>query len=57
MVILVTRWNVSDGKWKGEKRDIRVYIEEWKEIGFKWIGGCCQVTPDDIRSIAPMIKE
>ena len=53
----MTRWNVSDGKWKGEKRDIRVYIEEWKEIGFKWIGGCCQVTPDDIHSIAPMIKE
>jgi len=52
----LTKWNAGDGKWKGEKRDIRVYIQEWKEIGFKWIGGCCQVTPDDIRSIVPLIK-
>lgn len=50
-------WNVDDGKWKGEKRDIGNYIREWKEIGFKWIGGCCRVTPDDIRAIVSMVKE
>ena len=50
-------WNVDDGKWKGEKRDIGNYIREWKEIGFKWIGGCCRVTPDEIRAIVSMVKE
>ena len=47
----------SEGKWTGEKREIQNYIREWKDIGFKWIGGCCRVTPDDIRAIESMVKE
>ena len=27
------------------------FIPEWKEIGFKWFGGCCRTTPDDINNI------
>ena len=44
-------WSGKDGEWVGERRDIIHYIQEWKEIGFQWFGGCCRVTPNEITAI------
>ena len=30
---------------------IAEFVPEWKEIGFKWFGGCCRTTPEDIQNI------
>ena len=30
---------------------IEDYVEEWLEIGFKWIGGCCRVEPHELSEI------
>ena len=48
---------IEEGIWVGEKSNIVDYITEWKEIGFKWIGGCCRVTPDEIAGIKAESKK
>ena len=42
---------IGEGVWVGRKANIVDYIPQWREIGFKWIGGCCRVTPNEIASI------
>ena len=51
---------LAKSKWQKVKTTIKKYffrqiiadfIPEWKEIGFKWFGGCCRTTPEDIKNI------
>ena len=35
-------WTDVDSQWKGKKYNIVDFIDEWRELGFKWIGGCCR---------------
>jgi len=49
-------WNDVEGQWCGQRQNTADFIEEWLEIGFRWIGGCCRVTPDEIRQISAKVK-
>jgi len=51
-----TEWEVKEGSWVGERKNIVDFIPEWQEIGFKWIGGCCRVTPEEIQQISEVMK-
>ena len=52
-----TGWNKGDGKWEGERRNLANYVAEWRDIGYRWIGGCCRVTPDELRQLCPLLKK
>jgi len=44
-------WSNNPGRWNGTSENIAEFIPSWRRIGFKWIGGCCRVTPDQIAEI------
>jgi len=50
-------WTDVDSQWKGAKYNIVDFIDQWRDLGFKWIGGCCRVTPAEIKSIATKLYE
>lgn len=31
-----------ESQWGGQKQNIVDFIDAWREIGFKWVGGCCR---------------
>ena len=35
-------WTDVDSQWKGAKHNIVDFIDQWRDLGFKWIGGCCR---------------
>ncbi|XP_005994548.1 uncharacterized protein ZGC:172121 [Latimeria chalumnae] len=45
-------WKRSSG-WQGRKikNPLTVSALRWKELGAKWIGGCCRTTPSDISEL------
>jgi len=51
------QWTGVDSQWGGQKQSIVDFIDTWREIGFKWVGGCCRVTPDEIKSIASKMND
>ena len=49
-------WEVEASQWGGKRADLASYVPKWLETGFKWIGGCCRVEPNDISKIAKIVK-
>ncbi|XP_048388742.1 uncharacterized protein zgc:172121 isoform X2 [Stegostoma tigrinum] len=43
----------SDTRWgrKSVNNQLAKFALEWKELGTKWIGGCCRTTPTDIAEL------
>ena len=43
----------EDKGWKeGTKvAELSSFVDEWVNVGVKWIGGCCRTTPHDVGEI------
>lgn len=50
-------WNAQTREWEGESRFSLSMVATWKRLGAKTIGGCCRVTPDDIRALATYLAK
>ncbi|VDM39414.1 unnamed protein product [Toxocara canis] len=42
---------------KCTKKTVPNYVEEWRQLGAGLIGGCCRVTPADVRAIADAVNK
>ncbi|XP_078258903.1 betaine-homocysteine S-methyltransferase isoform X1 [Rhinoraja longicauda] len=50
-------WNPNTGWGNGPvKSQLAELALEWKELGAKWIGGCCRTTPADIAELRCVLK-
>ena len=47
-----------EGTWSGVKsaKPLSGYLAEWSSLGARWMGGCCRVSPKDIREMASVIS-
>lgn len=45
------KWGETASKWSGEPLQLHEFVDEWKKIGFRWIGGCCRIPPEQITKI------
>lgn len=50
-------WNPQTREWEGESSLRLPQVGVWKRLGAKTIGGCCRVTPDDIRALATYLAK
>lgn len=50
-------WNDEKKEFNSQGQSIVPYIESYIDAGIKYIGGCCHVTPDQIRSIRTIIDD
>ncbi|XP_078077868.1 homocysteine S-methyltransferase YbgG isoform X2 [Mustelus asterias] len=50
-------WNPST-RWENKpiNNQLARFAVEWKELGAKWIGGCCRTTPADIAELRDTLK-
>ncbi|XP_038673684.1 homocysteine S-methyltransferase YbgG isoform X1 [Scyliorhinus canicula] len=48
----------SNAGWENKPVDNQLakFAVEWKELGAKWIGGCCRTTPADIAELRDILK-
>jgi homocysteine S-methyltransferase len=46
------RWDATVNSWCGADSFSLDLVPGWLEAGARYIGGCCQITPADIRSLA-----
>jgi len=44
-------WGEAASKWSGKPLQLHEFVDEWKKIGFRWIGGCCRIPPEQITKI------
>lgn len=46
-----------DGAWSGDRgpRPFIAFVGDWLDRGAAGVGGCCRVTPDDIRDMADLL--
>ncbi|XP_067890200.1 homocysteine S-methyltransferase YbgG isoform X2 [Heterodontus francisci] len=51
------RWNPNT-RWENRpiNSQLTKFALEWKELGAKWIGGCCRTTPADITELRDTLK-
>ncbi|XP_014667745.1 PREDICTED: homocysteine S-methyltransferase-like [Priapulus caudatus] len=51
-------WQAQKG-WSGRGSCIPLdhYVEDWVNLGARWIGGCCRVTPCDITAIRQVVDK
>ncbi|WP_344309418.1 homocysteine S-methyltransferase [Brevibacterium samyangense] len=45
-------WDARARAWSGTGASLAAYVGEWADLGASLIGGCCRVTPAEIRRIA-----
>ena len=50
-------WNAQTREWEGPSRFALSEVGVWRRLGAKMIGGCCRVTPDDIRALATVLAK
>lgn len=50
-------WDAQSREWEGESRFTLSEVGAWKRLGAKMIGGCCRVTPADIRGLATFLAK
>lgn len=50
-------WNAQTREWEGPSRFALSEVGVWRRLGAKMIGGCCRVTPDDIRALATFLAK
>ncbi|CAH2223584.1 homocysteine S-methyltransferase 1-like isoform X1, partial [Pelobates cultripes] len=50
-------WNHEFGwQGRGAEKHILDSVQEWINLGAKWIGGCCRTTPSDIESLRQCLR-
>ncbi|KAL5004388.1 hypothetical protein ScPMuIL_017844 [Solemya velum] len=51
-------WTPNEG-WYGRASAplLSSYVKEWIDLGAKWIGGCCRITPSDIADLRKVISD
>ena len=53
-------WDATRRRWTGESAFDRADVRAWIDAGARLVGGCCRVTPSDIRrlraSVPPAIE-
>ncbi|XP_072040901.1 uncharacterized protein [Amphiura filiformis] len=50
------QWIDSGWSGEGEKMNFQSLIPEWIQLGARYIGGCCRTSPDDVYTIAELVK-
>ena len=48
-------WDATARSWVGRAGSLEGYVTAWRDIGARWIGGCCRVGVDEISLIAQQI--
>jgi homocysteine S-methyltransferase len=55
------RWDATSGRWlsaAGNESHVAAWpIERWFELGVRYLGGCCRVTPRDIEALSQRIAD
>lgn len=51
-----SRWDAVTRSWTGSNSFSLDLVPSWVEAGAAWIGGCCQVGPDDIAALARLLR-
>ena len=48
-----------DNKWTGKEkcRNLGDYVDEWLDLGVKYIGGCCRTDANDVLSIKKAVEK
>ena len=49
-------WDPVRRRWTGPGRFDPVAVRDWVEAGARLVGGCCRVTPDDIRTLSANLR-
>ena len=45
-------WDAIERRWRGPAAFEPVDVKRWRELGARLVGGCCRVTPAQIRALA-----
>lgn len=49
-------WDPRTGTWHDHGTPMADLVPAWLAAGARWIGGCCEVGPDEIRSLAALLR-
>jgi S-methylmethionine-dependent homocysteine/selenocysteine methylase len=49
-------WDPGTGEWHDHGAPLEELVPAWLAAGARWIGGCCEVGPDDIRRLARSLR-
>ena len=49
-------WDAEHGRWVGEGAFDPDQVDRWVRAGARLVGGCCRVTPDDIRAVSGQLS-
>ena len=50
------QWDAASRTWHGTAGSFDNYVTAWRDMGARWIGGCCRVGTDEIRRIAQALS-
>ena len=48
-------WDAAQRSWSGHGAPLEAHVRAWVEAGVRLVGGCCRVTPEQIRSVAAVV--
>ncbi len=49
-------WDADAGEWLDHGTPMHELLPTWLKAGARWIGGCCEVGPDEIRTLAGLLR-
>ena len=49
-------WDPVRRRWTGSGRFDPDLVQDWVDAGARLVGGCCRVTPDDIRALSETLR-
>ncbi|MFN3218354.1 MAG: homocysteine S-methyltransferase [Acidimicrobiales bacterium] len=49
-------WDATTGDWHEHGASMEELVPAWLAAGARWIGGCCEVGPDEIRTLARLLR-
>lgn len=49
-------WDARTGRWHDDGASMDELVAVWLRAGARWIGGCCEVGPDQIRTLARLLR-
>jgi homocysteine S-methyltransferase len=49
-------WDAAAGDWHDHGASMEELVPAWLNAGARWIGGCCEVGPAEIRALASLLR-
>lgn len=49
-------WDAAAGEWLDQGAPMDELLPTWLDAGARWVGGCCEVGPDEIRTLARLLR-